>query len=202
MGPTELFDGICLQQIVEREKKDGVQTLGSAAVLLGYMVQACRALGYMHERGAVHRDIKPGNIFVTRDGTVNLAEFSVSHLRERFDAATGVVVGTPAYMSPEQIRGEKADGRSDIWSIGCTIYEVLTYTKPFVGDNIAATMFAILSSDPKSLRELRPDLSPELDDLVRRTLRKGRDERYRNMGELLTDFAPLVQRMKLTTGTP
>lgn len=198
----ELLEGTDLAQVVEQEKRAGPQGVESSAVLLGYILQVCRALAYLHARGIVHRDIKPGSIFITRQGQAKLTEFSVAYPPEPSDVSSGMLLGTVGYMSPEAVKGEKVDGRSDIWGVGCTMYEVLTYTKPFDAEKITARLLAIMSQEPKSVRKLRPDLPREVDDVVRRTLRKDRDERYQNMEQLLTDLEPLVQRMQSAAGKP
>lgn len=197
----ELLEGSDLAQIVERQKKEGVENPQSAAVLLGCIVQICRALDYLHRQGIVHRDVKPASIFVTNDGTSKLTQFAASYLPETPDAP-GILLGTVEYMSPEQIKARKVDGRSDIWSVGCTIHEILTHRKPFTGETFSAKMFAITTEDPMSINDLRPDLPREVDDVVRRALRKDREERYQNMAELLTDLEPLVKRMQSAAAKP
>ncbi len=192
----ELLEGDDLSHMVEKEKEDGGQNPLPASIKLNYIVQVCRALEFAHKRNIVHRDIKPGNIVVTNDGTVKVVDFGIARLTDTSSTSSGMLIGTIDYMSPEQIRGEKVDGRSDIWAVGVMMYEILTYTKPFQGGNITAVMFAIVSQEPKSLLDLRPDLPPELDEVMRRIFKKEPAERYQNMDELLGQLEPIVRRMQ------
>ena len=102
---------------------------------LGFFVQACRAFDYAHSRGVVHRDIKPGNIMITTDGAVKVVDFGIARIMDTSKTQTGSLLGTLAYMSPEQLRGQPADERCDIWSLGAVLYECLAYRKPFTGEN-------------------------------------------------------------------
>ena len=191
----ELLEGDDLGHIVEKEREEGGNPL-PASIKLSYIVQVCRALEYAHKRNIVHRDIKPGNIVVTNEGTVKVVDFGIARLTDTSSTSSGMLIGTIDYMSPEQIRGEKVDGRSDIWAVGVMTYEVLSYTKPFQGGNITAVMFAIVSQEPKSIRDLRPDLPPELDDVMRRIFKKEPAERYQNMEELLGELEPIARKMQ------
>ena len=191
----ELLEGDDLGHMVEKEREEG-GTPVPASIKLSYIVQVCRALEYAHKRNIVHRDIKPGNIVVTNEGTVKVVDFGIARLTDTSSTSSGMLIGTIDYMSPEQIRGEKVDGRSDIWAVGVMTYEVLAYVKPFQGGNITAVMFAIVSQDPKSIRELRPDLPPELDDVLRRIFKKEPGERYQNMEELLGELEPIARKMQ------
>jgi serine/threonine protein kinase len=191
----ELLEGEDLAHIVAKE--EGGQNPLPASLKLNYIVQVCRALDYAHRKNVIHRDIKPGNIVVTTEsGTVKVVDFGIARLTGTSSTKSGMLIGTIDYMSPEQIRGEKVDGRSDIWSVGVMMYEVLTYTKPFSGSNITAVMFAIVSQEPKSICEIRPELPPELDHIIKRIFRKEAGERYQTMEELLLDLEPIYRKMQ------
>jgi len=192
----ELLEGDDLGHLVEKEKEEGGANPLPASIKLSYIVQVCRALEYAHKRNIVHRDVKPGNIVVTNEGTVKVVDFGIARLTDTSSTSSGMLIGTIDYMSPEQIRGEKVDGRSDIWAVGVMMYEVLAYVKPFQGGNITAVMFAIVSQEPKSIRDLRPDLPPELDDVMRRIFKKEPGERYQNMEELLGELEPIARKMQ------
>src|SRR5271168_2770909 len=192
----ELLEGDDLSHMVDKERDAGGQNALPASIKLNYIVQVCRALEYAHKRNIVHRDIKPGNIVVTHEGAVKVVDFGIARLTDTSSTSSGMLIGTIDYMSPEQIRGEKVDGRSDIWAVGVMMYEILTYTKPFLGGNITAVMFAIVSQEPKSIRDLRPDLPPELEDVMRRIFKKEPGERYQNMDELLNELDPIARRMQ------
>ena len=156
-------------------------------------VQIAEGLRKAHSAGIVHRDIKPSNIIVPDDGPVKILDFGLAKLTESAapseDDATltvrpqteeGTVMGTVAYMSPEQAEGKKVDARTDIFSFGTLLYEMLTGRRAFAGDSNLATMSAILKEEPKPLENVPPDL----DKIIRRCLRKDRDKRYQHMGDL------------------
>ena len=192
----ELLEGADLEEIVEREKREGAQSPHSAATMLDYILQACRGLAYAHQHGVIHRDVRPGNIFVTNTGVAKLMHFALARLPDAHSPiSAGVQVGTIDYMAPELICGDRVDGRADIWAIGCTLYEVLTYSKPFSGENLTQWMFAIMSQDPKPICELRPKLPAELDAVLRWALKKDRSDRYRTMEKLIADLEPIAQRL-------
>src|SRR5262249_36609340 len=106
--------------------------------VLDYVAQVADALAYAPKQGLVHRDIKPGNIMLLKDGTLRITDFGIARIQATSKTATGAVLGTPAYMSPEQINGQRVDGRADIFSLGVTLFELLTGEKPFAADSIAA----------------------------------------------------------------
>ena len=137
--------------------------------------QTADALAHAHERGVLHRDIKPGNILVAKDGRVKVTDFGIG----RFTAAgtsdltrTGQMIGSPAYMSPEQIRGEKLDGRSDLFSLGVVLYELLTSARPFPGESITTLVYQILHTEPRDPRELKADLPEASREVLARMLAK------------------------------
>jgi serine/threonine protein kinase len=193
----EFLEGHDLAHAITQETSGQVPL--PVSLKIGYMVQVCRALDYAHRRNVVHRDIKPGNIFITTDGTVKVVDFGIARLTDTSATSSGMLIGTIDSMSPEQIRGEKVDGRTDIWAVGVMLYEALTYQKPFLGSNITAVMFSIVSQEPKPLRELRPDLPPELETILKKIFRKDVNERYQTMEELLQDLEPLYRKMQQET---
>ncbi len=191
----EPFEGTDLAQIVEREEREGVRDLESSARMLGHMVQVCRALGYAHRHGLFHRDLKPSNVLITHEGTVKLVDFWARRFAADSPPDLGMLVSTIAYMSPEMLRGEPVDARSDIWAVGSMIYEILAHTNTFPGADIIEVMRGIVAEEPKPISELRPDLPRELDAILSRTLKKELAERYQSMEELLADLEPLSRRM-------
>src|SRR6185436_13789930 len=131
------------------------------AARLEIVRQVAQALQHAHERGVLHRDIKPGNILVTRDRRIKVADFGIGKLLSSGGAdltRTGQMLGSPAYMSPEQIKGEKLDGRSDLFSLGVVTYELLTGARPFPGDSITTLVYQILHTEPRDPLALRGDL--------------------------------------------
>ncbi len=166
-------------------------------------LQIASALSAAHEAGIVHRDIKPENVMTRRDGVVKVLDFGLAKLTERqvsaemdLEAAAlqkvttdvGRVLGTPQYMSPEQARGQKADARSDIFSVGVVLYEMLTGSLPFDGVNAVEVMGAILNREPTPLKQKVAALPDELQRIVGKTLRKNREERYQTARGLLNDL--------------
>jgi eukaryotic-like serine/threonine-protein kinase len=164
--------------------------------------QVAQGLAKAHSMGIVHRDIKPANIMLLPDGGVKIVDFGLAKLPHDVGLTnTGGVVGTVPYMSPEQLRGDPLDGRTDIWSWGVTVYEMLAGDRPFESKTEATIMRAIMDLEPPSLRARRPDLPAGIDEIVSHALRKNREERPANAGELVealsaltlrTDVAPVV----------
>jgi eukaryotic-like serine/threonine-protein kinase len=178
----ELLDGASLADVLGQKKPMPVRE----AILLG--IQLARALDYAHAHGVIHRDIKPGNIMLQgKDQRVKVTDFGIAH----FEAASGEqatmvgsVLGTPQYMSPEQTRGEKLDGRSDLFSVGIVLYQALTGDRPFRGENIVAIAQQIATAEPTSLNERRPDCPPSLRRVVERCMAKQAAQRYPTGAEL------------------
>lgn len=151
-------------------------------------IQLARALDYAHKRGIVHRDVKPGNVMLLRDTTtIKVADFGICRIDDgEATQATqvGNVLGTPHYMSPEQVLGEKADARSDLFSAGVVLYQLLTHTLPFDGETLITVAYKITKTEPTPLDKLRPDLPLSLRRVVDRALRKQRDKRFQSGAEM------------------
>jgi serine/threonine-protein kinase len=148
--------------------------------VLDIMASVADALAYAHEQGVVHRDIKPANIMRLQSGTVKVTDFGIARVMDKTKTQTGIVMGTPSYMSPEQVAGKKVDGRSDLFSLGVVFYEMLTGRKPFEGETIAALMYAISKAPFTHPAELVPDLPPCCIDIVGKMLNKGVTRRYKS----------------------
>jgi predicted Ser/Thr protein kinase len=168
-----------------------------------WLVQVARGLEFAHSRGIVHRDIKPANIRILDDGTAKIMDFGIARVAQQTSQLTqaGMTLGTAAYLAPEQIRGQRADARTDIFSFGVLAYELLAYERPFRAAEISAIFFKILNETPPSLALRVPDLPMELDRIVARCLAKDPARRYAPTGELVRALEKLTQRRPATTST-
>jgi serine/threonine protein kinase len=166
---------------------------------LGYMVQACRAFDYAHQRGVVHRDIKPANIMITIEGVVKVVDFGIARIVDTSRTQTGSLLGTLSYMSPEQLRGQPADERCDIWSLGAVLYESIGYGKPFTGDNHGALLRSILEDEPQSIQEVAPECPANLKKVVDRALCKDRSDRFQTVEQLLVELEPIWSELQQDT---
>jgi tetratricopeptide (TPR) repeat protein len=159
---------------------------------LDVVAQTCRGLAHAHKNGIVHRDIKPANVFITESGEAKIMDFGVARWQQSSHTQTGAVLGTADYMSPEQIRGQKVDGRSDIFSVGVILYRLLTNKKPFAGENIQSVFFKVLNQEPPELVLPDGNSMPELQAIVNKALSKNVDERYAGADDLAEDIRDLV----------
>src|SRR2546421_785659 len=162
-----------------------------------YASQIAHGLAAAHEKGIVHRDLKPDNVFITKDGRIKILDFGIAKLTQpdghqsqteiptrRVDTDPGVVMGTVGYMSPEQVKGRAVDHRSDIFSVGAILYEMLSGRRAFHGESAADTMSAILKEDPPDLSDTNQRISPALEKLVNHCLEKDREARFHSARDL------------------
>jgi serine/threonine protein kinase/tetratricopeptide (TPR) repeat protein len=202
---TEFVEGETLRQILNQR---GRVPLNEA---LGIAVQVVAALTAAHKAGIVHRDIKPENVMVRLDGYVKVLDFGIAKLTQRRDESPetnqmtrtvsqtrdGAIVGTVPYMSPEQARGAAVDARSDIWSLGCLLYEMLAGRSPFAGPTSSDVLVGILSKEPAPLTAPPHEIPAECDWIIAKALRKNADERYQKTDDLLTDVRRLQEKLTL-----
>jgi serine/threonine-protein kinase len=160
---------------------------------LDLVIQVCRGLAYAHEHKIVHRDIKPSNVRVLEDGTVKIMDFGIAKLGGTGVTKTGMMVGTVHYMSPEQIRGQTLDGRSDLFSVGVILYELLAGRRPFAGDGVTAVLYKIINEDPPELDlgELGAE-SAGLQETIRRALAKDRERRPASAARLADELSAIL----------
>lgn len=193
----EFLEGESLENLIERRPALTVPHK------LSHIVPVCRALDYAHKRGIVHRDIKPANVMITKDGRVKVVDFGIARLMDSPTTQTSGLIGTICYMSPQQIAGEPADARSDIWAVGAMLYELLTFKRPFDGTNHAALMMNIASADvlPAPVKNFVADCGPALEALVSKMLAKDTSKRYQSMEHVLRDLEPIGRRLLQRTTT-
>ncbi|MEO7021009.1 MAG: serine/threonine-protein kinase, partial [Ktedonobacteraceae bacterium] len=188
----EYIEGRNLRQVLE----DRAGELLAAEEILRIADQICDALLYCHEQGVFHRDIKPENIMFQDDGSVKIIDFGVALLegaRRVTWRGLSETVGTPDYMSPEQLRGERGLAGSDIYAVGIILYEMLCGRTPFDGENVFAIMNQHISQDPPSILTYNPQLSPALATVVMRAIRRDPEKRYKSMRVLLADLRNLAE---------
>src|SRR5271163_4388602 len=179
-------------ELVEGKSVQALLDAGHAFPLprvLRIMEQTCSALQFAHERNIVHRDIKPANLMLTEDDTVKVTDFGTAKILQFGTVQqTTHVMGTPSYMSPEQVKGRPVDGRTDIFSLGVVLYEMLTGEKPFPGQNITTVIYKIVNEDPVPPRQLDPSIHAGISAVIMKALYKEPDERYQTCRELLEDL--------------
>jgi serine/threonine-protein kinase len=162
--------------------------------------QVAEGLGYAHQHGVVHRDIKPANIMVTPASPVKITDFGIARMRASGDLTqTGMMLGSPKYMSPEQVIGKRADHRSDLFSLGVILYEMLTGATPFNGDNVTALMYQIVNFAPPAPSTVNASVPELLDYIVAKMLAKALEERYQSAGDLAADLRECERHLAATS---
>lgn len=153
------------------------------------IAKSAEALDFAHQQGVVHRDIKPANLMYEPDSeALKITDFGIARITDSSKTKTGMVLGTPSYMSPEQLSGKKVDGRSDLFSLGVTLYQMLTGQLPFKADSMAALMYKISNEDHAPITLLRPDLPESVDAIINKALAKNANERYQRGTEMAADI--------------
>ena len=161
----------------------------ATAKVVDIVIKVANALDYAHQQQVVHRDIKPSNIMVELDNhVVKVTDFGIARITDASKTKTGIVLGTPSYMSPEQLSGKKIDGRSDLFSLGVTLYLLLTGELPFAADSMAALMFKIASEAHADIRQINPELPELLAMIVNKLLEKNVENRYQTGKQLSDDL--------------
>jgi predicted Ser/Thr protein kinase len=177
----EFIEGTTLHELLAEQR-----VLPTEEVI-GLTRQICRGLDYAHSTGIIHRDVKPANIMITANGTVKIMDFGIAKSGGQV-TNTGQVLGTPNYMAPEQVKGRPLDGRSDLFSLGVILYEMLTGEKPFVGQNVTTIIYKIVNETPITPRDLDVTVHPGLSAIVTKALAKAPDDRYQSGADLIRDL--------------
>ena len=189
---VEYIKGQTLRAVLEEHAPNPLPIAEAIRITL----QICDALAYCHAQGIFHRDIKPENIMMQEDGNIKIIDFGIALLegarRVTWRGLSGTM-GTPDYMSPEQLKGERGMASSDIYAVGVMLYEMLCGHTPFEGENIFAIMNQHVSQDPPSILLMNPQLSPELATVVMRAIRRDPDKRYKSVSNLLHDLRNLEE---------
>lgn len=184
------YEGESLRERIKRSPLPAEEALGIA-------IQVATGMAKAHQKGIVHRDIKPANTLITTEGVAKVVDFGLAKLAGQVKLTReGTTVGTVAYMSPEQARGEAVDQRTDIWSLGVVLYEMLSGVLPFKGDYEQTLIHSILQQEPERLGKLRKDLPAGLENIVFKALSKKPADRYQSMDELLEDLQSVAEGLK------
>ena len=192
----EFVDGPPLEKILNSTEPllpDGV---------LSILRQIALALDYAHKKGIVHRDIKPANILIHESTLAKITDFGVAKILSQQMTQSGVMMGTPNYMSPEQVQGHAVDGRADQFSLAVIAYEILTGEKPFVADHLPSLLYRIVREDPVPPQRLNPSLSPQVEVVLRKALSKSAAERYPTAVEFVEALADACQREPRLASAP
>ena len=167
--------------------------------VLGFMAEAAQALDYAHRHGVIHRDVKPANLMLAKDGDeerIKITDFGIARVTSQTRTKTGTILGTPSYMSPEQAKGERVDGRSDVFSLGVTLFVLLTGTRPFTGDSLGALSYRIVHEPHPDILALRPELPRKIKEIVDRAMQKDPDARYASAAEMAADLKAVLEGLQ------
>jgi len=183
----EYLEGQTLEEMIKKKTRFNYR------IIAQIISQICQALQYAHDQGIVHRDIKPANIMVLSDYRVKVMDFGIARVDSNSMTKTGVAMGTPNYISPEQLKGKEIDRRADIFSLGVMMYEMLLGKRPFKGENLTSLMYAILNHEPEKPSSLRPQIPLLFDHIITKALKKDPAERYQKASEVMIDLQDFVE---------
>ena len=178
----ELIDGITLKQYLQKK------SVLDPSEVLDFTIQTAKALEHAHSKGIIHRDIKPQNIMLLKDGMIKVADFGIASLENTIEEINGETVGSVHYIAPEQARGEAPDARSDIYSLGIVMYEMLTGKLPYVGNSDVEVAVKHMNTDPVTPRDIVPSIPEELERICLKAMNSNIDERYQSASEMLADL--------------
>lgn len=178
----DLIDGITLKQYLQKK------SVLDPSEVLDFTIQTAKALEHAHSKGIIHRDIKPQNIMLLKDGMIKVADFGIASLENTIEENNGETVGSVHYIAPEQARGEAPDARSDIYSLGIVMYEMLTGKLPYVGNSDVEVAVKHMNTDPVTPRDIVPSIPEELERICLKAMNSNIDERYQSASEMLADL--------------
>ena len=182
----EYLEGQTLEEMIKRKVKFNYR------IIAQIIVQICTAMDYAHKQGIVHRDIKPANIMIRSDYRVKVMDFGIARVESSSMTKTGIAMGTPNYISPEQLKGQQVDNKADIFSLGVVMYEMLLGKRPFKGENITSLIYSIIHTEPEKPSSINPQIPLLFDHIVLRALKKDPKERYQNALEITADLSDFV----------
>src|ERR1700758_452110 len=188
-----------VMEFLEGESLDSIISSHRELTLLekiNLIVDVCHGLEHAHRRGIVHRDIKPANIMVSKEGAAKMVNFGMAQMTTQNVTKPGQIMGSISYMAPEQVNGKPVDARTDIFSTGVVLYQLLTYSHPFDGESTAATLLKIIHDAPPPLKNFTTEYPPELETIISKALAKDREERYHSAEDLALDLGQLQGQLK------
>jgi len=185
----EYIDGPPLEKFCRKDK------LLPVSKVIEVLIAACKALDYAHRKGVIHRDIKPSNIMFAKAGGIKITDFGVARIKSEQTISKGIV-GSPSYMSPEQVKEAPVEDKSDIFSLGCVMYEMLTGQKAFSGDNYFSIMYKIINEDPLPMHEIRPKIPKIMARIAGKALAKDPNRRYQSCMDFAYDLSVALRGIK------
>ncbi|MCK4607444.1 MAG: serine/threonine protein kinase, partial [candidate division Zixibacteria bacterium] len=183
----ECLEGQTLEEMIKKKVKFNYR------IIAQIIMQICSALQYAHEQGIVHRDIKPANIMILKDYRAKVMDYGIARVDSSSMTKTGIAMGTPNYISPEQLKGQKSDHRADLFSLGVVMYELLLGKRPFKGENITSLMYSVLNHEPEKPSNINPQIPLLFDRIIDRALKKDNAERYQKASEIMADLSDFVE---------
>lgn len=174
----ELVDGRDLSELISSSEPLALERK------LDIVIELLQGLAYAHERGVVHRDIKPSNVRVASDARVKIMDFGIARLQSAERTGSGAIIGTPTYMAPEQVTNGAITAATDLFAVGCTLYELLSYRKPFEGETVHGVLYQVLTTDPRPLRTMAPSIPASLERVVTKAMNKVPEDRYESARQM------------------
>ncbi len=183
----EYLEGETIEEMIKRKTKFNYR------IIAQIIMQICSALEYAHDQGIIHRDIKPANIMVMPNYKIKVMDYGIAKIDSHSMTKTGIAMGTPNYISPEQLKGLKPDRRADIFSLGVVMYEMLLSKRPFNGDSITSLIYSILNTEPEKPSTLNPQIPIMFDRIIDKTLSKNPDDRFQRAADVATSLEDFVE---------